>query len=287
MQALPVLSLLFAATFWGTVWYPLRLLADAGIAGLWQALISYLVATALVLPVYWPRRTELRGCTVQLVPLVFAAGWCNVGFMLGMLEGTVLRVLLLFYLAPVWAVLLARVVLGERLAPRTWVALPMALAGAALMLYHPVLGLPVPTDRADWFALSAGLAFAVTTVETRRLQAVSVTAKTLASWLGVMLVATAGIVLGGHPPPVARAAAWAGIVALGGTGFLAATLAVQFGATRLPVQRTTVILLFEIVAGAVSSAWLAGEYTGFREWIGGLLIAGAGLLAAAKADEVR
>jgi drug/metabolite transporter (DMT)-like permease len=205
--------------------------------------------------------------------------------MLGMLEGTVLRVLLLFYLAPVWAVVLARLVLRERLAPRTWVALPMALVGAALMLYDPAVGLPLPADRADWFGLTAGLAFAVTTVETRRLQAISVTAKTLASWLGVLLIAALGLALGGHALPAASAGAWAGIVALGCSGFLAATLAVQFGATRLPVQRTTVILLFEIVAGAVSSAWLAGEYTGSREWIGGLLIAGAGLVAA-KADGV-
>jgi drug/metabolite transporter (DMT)-like permease len=285
MQALPVLSLLFAATFWGTVWYPLRLLAEAGISGLWQALISYLVAAAVVLPVYWSRRGELRGQTLGLVPLVLTAGWCNVGFMLGMLEGTVLRVLLLFYLAPVWAVVLARVVLRERLAPRTWVALPMAVVGATLMLYDPAIGLPLPADRADWFGLTAGLAFAVTTVETRRLQAISVTAKTLASWLGVLLIAALGLALGGHALPTASAGAWAGIVVLGCSGFLAATLAVQFGATRLPVQRTTVILLFEIVAGAVSSAWLAGEYTGSREWIGGLLIAGAGLVAA-KADGV-
>ena len=285
MQALPVLSLLFAATFWGTVWYPLRLLAEAGISGLWQALVSYLVAAAVVLPVYWSRRGELRGQTLGLVPLVLTAGWCNVGFMLGMLEGTVLRVLLLFYLAPVWAVVLARVVLRERLAPRTWVALPMAVVGAMLMLYDPAIGLPLPADRADWFGLTAGLAFAVTTVETRRLQAVSVTAKTLASWLGVLLIAALGLALGGHALPTASAGAWAGIVVLGCSGFLAATLAVQFGATRLPVQRTTVILLFEIVAGAVSSAWLAGEYTGSREWIGGLLIAGAGLVAA-KADGV-
>lgn len=286
MQALPVLSLLFAATFWGTVWYPLRLLADAGIAGLWQALISYLVATLVVLPVYWSRRAELRGRVPGLVPLALAAGWCNVGFMLGMLEGTVLRVLLLFYLAPVWAVLLARVVLGERLAPRTWVALPMALAGVTLMLYDATLGLPLPMDRADWLGLTAGLAFAITTVETRRLQAVSVTAKTLASWVGVMLVATLGLGLGGHALPDAPAAAWAGTVALGCSGFLAATLAVQFGATHLPVQRTTVILLLEIVVGAVSSAWLAAEYTETRDWLGGMLIVGAGL-AAAKADEVR
>jgi len=286
MQALPVLSLLFAATFWGTVWYPLRLLADAGIAGLWQALISYLVATLVVLPVYWSRRAELRGRVPGLVPLALAAGWCNVGFMLGMLEGTVLRVLLLFYLAPVWAVLLARVVLGERLAPRTWVALPMALAGVTLMLYDATLGLPLPMDRADWLGLTAGLAFAITTVETRRLQAVSVTAKTLASWVGVMLVATLGLGLGGHAFPDASAAAWAGTVALGCSGFLAATLAVQFGATHLPVQRTTVILLLEIVVGAVSSAWLAAEYTETRDWLGGMLIVAAGL-AAAKADEVR
>lgn len=286
VKALPVLSLLFAAAFWGTVWYPLRLLAEAGISGLWQALVSYLVAAAVVVPFYWSRRGELRGQAIGLVPLVLSAGWCNVGFMLGMLEGTVLRVLLLFYLAPVWAVLLARVVLHERLAPGTKVALPMALVGAALMLYDPALGLPLPADRADWLGLSAGLAFAITTVETRRLQAVSVTAKTLASWLGVVLVATLGIVLGGHAPPIASGVAWAGVVALGASGFLAATLAVQFGATRLPVQRTTVILLFEIVAGAVSSAWLAGEYTGLREWVGGLLIAAAGLVAA-RADEVR
>ncbi len=286
MHALPVASLLFAATFWGTVWYPLRLLAEAGISGLWQALVSYLVAAVVVLPFYWSRRRELRGQVLGLVPLVLTAGWCNVGFMLGMLEGTVLRVLLLFYLAPVWAVLLARLVLGERLAPRTWVALPMALLGVALMLYDPTLGLPLPTDRADWLGLTAGLAFAVTTVETRRLQTVSVTAKTLASWLGVVLVAATGIAVGAHSPPVAPPAAWAGVVALGCSGFLAATLAVQYGATRLPVQRTTVILLVEIVAGAVSSAWLAGEYTGSREWTGGLLIAAAGLVAA-RADEVR
>ncbi len=285
MQALPVLSLLFAATFWGTVWYPLRLLADAGMSGLWQALISYLAATTLLLPLYWPRRAELRGRVAGLLPLALAAGWCNVAFMLGMLEGTVLRVLLLFYLAPVWAILLARLILGERLRRRTWVALPLALGGAALMLYDARAGLPVPVDAADWLGLTAGFAFAVTTVEVRRLQAISVPAKTLTSWLGVMLVAGVWLALHDSSVPTAPTAAWLGTIALGISGFLLATLAVQYGATHLPVQRTTVLLLFEIVAGAVSSAWLAGEYTAPREWLGGLLIAGAGL-AAAWPDEV-
>ena len=32
---LPVLSLLFTATLWGMVWYPLRLLESQGLSGLW------------------------------------------------------------------------------------------------------------------------------------------------------------------------------------------------------------------------------------------------------------
>ena len=285
MQALPVLSLLFAATFWGTVWYPLRLIADAGVSGLWQALVSYLAATALLLPWYWPRRAELRGRVAGLLPLALAAGWCNVGFMLGMLEGTVLRVLLLFYLAPVWAILLARLILGERLRRRTWVALPMALGGTALMLHDARIGLPAPVAAADWLGLTAGFAFAVTMVEVRRLQAVSVPAKTLTSWLGVIVVAGVWLALRDSPLPAAPTGAWLGTIALGVSGFLLATLAVQYGATHLPVQRTTVLLLFEIVAGAVSSAWLAGEYTGPREWLGGLLIVGAGVATAWPEEE--
>jgi len=197
-----------------------------------------------------------------------------------MLEGTVLRVLLLFYLAPVWAILLARLILRERLRRRTWVALPMALGGAALMLHDARVGLPVPVAAADWLGLTAGFAFAVTMVEVRRLQSVSVPAKTLTSWLGVIVVAGVWLALRDSPLPATPAGAWLGTIALGLSGFLLATLAVQYGATRLPVQRTTVLLLVEIVVGAVSSAWLAGEYTGPREWLGGLLIVGAGMTAA-------
>jgi drug/metabolite transporter (DMT)-like permease len=125
----------------------------------------------------------------------------------------------------------------------------------------------------------------VTTVEARRLQGVSIPAKTLASWASVVAVALGWIAASGVPLPAAPAVAWAGAVALGWTGFFLATIAVQFGTTRLPVQRSAVVMLFELVVGAVSSAWLAGEYTGMQEWVGGSLIAAAGL-AAARNDEV-
>jgi drug/metabolite transporter (DMT)-like permease len=58
------------------------------------------------------------------------------------------------------------------------------------------------------------------------------------------------------------------------------TVTVQVGVTWLPVQQSSVILLFELVAGAISSALIAGEVIGVREGLGGLLIVAGGLLSA-------
>ena len=40
----PVAALLFSATLWGIIWYPLRLLEQQGLDGLWATGIIYLSA---------------------------------------------------------------------------------------------------------------------------------------------------------------------------------------------------------------------------------------------------
>lgn len=56
---LPVIVLLWAATFWGVVWYPLRLLEQAGLSGLWTTWIIFTTAAIQGLWLAWPRRGEL------------------------------------------------------------------------------------------------------------------------------------------------------------------------------------------------------------------------------------
>jgi drug/metabolite transporter (DMT)-like permease len=53
---------------------------------------------------------------------------------------------------------------------------------------------------------------------------------------------------------------------------LVMTYAAQYGVTHLPVHRSAVIFLFEIVAGAVSAALLTNELVTPGEWAGGLLV---------------
>jgi drug/metabolite transporter (DMT)-like permease len=67
---------------------------------------------------------------------------------------------------------------------------------------------------------------------------------------------------------------------LGLFGFLVMSLAVLYGVTRMPVHRSAVILLFELVVGAVSSLLLTEETVLPAEWIGGVLIILAAVMAA-------
>ena len=69
-------------------------------------------------------------------------------------------------------------------------------------------------------------------------------------------------------------------VVLGLCGFLVMTLSVLYGVTRMPVHRSAVILLFELVVGAVSALLLTDEVVLLREWIGGAMIVSAAYLAA-------
>jgi len=277
----PVFSLLFSATLWGVIWYPLRLLEAAGLSGLWTTLASYGAALLLGLLAVITRRGELRQQPLALLVLALSAGWCNVAFILAVLEGTVVRVLLLFYLSPIWAVLLAWLFLGERLSRQATGVFALAIIGALVMLWDPVIGLPWPSAPGDWLAVSSGFAFALSNVMTRQLQQVSVQIKTFTSWTGVMVIAMTMLLLSGTVAlPEVNLSVWLAAAALGWFGIIIMTLAVQYGVTHMPVHRSAVILLFELIAGALSSSLLTDEVVRPLEWLGGALIIAAAYWAA-------
>jgi drug/metabolite transporter (DMT)-like permease len=279
----PLLSLLFAASFWGVVWYPLRLLQEAGINGAWQMLVAYGSAFLVLALLRWPGTIGMKGQAEKLLIMAVAAGWTNLGFVLAMLDGTVARALILFYLSPLWTVLLGHFFLREKLRSATLLTLPLGLAGAFLMVWQPGAGVS-GLNWADVSAATAGLAFAVTNVITRDLQHLGTRQKTLVSWFGVISVAAVILLFKGDALPDVVLSAWMGNILLGAVGFLLTTLAVIYGISRMPVQRSAVILLFEILVGALSAWWLAGENLSMLEWLGGVLIVFAGLIAITQED---
>ena len=276
----PALALLFGAATWGIVWYPFRLLAQAGIDGIWATLITYGMGLAFAV-IAFPR---VAAALLRAPPLAFvmavAIGWSNLAYVLGVLEGEVMRVLLLFYLAPLWTVPLARLLLDERLDARGLAVMAIAFAGAMTMLWHPAMGVPWPASRSEWLGVGAGFFFALGNVLVRKLEQMDDVSKSIAILAGVTVVALSYLPL--SPMAAAEVLSIASTqlpVILGvGCALIGMGLSLQYGLSRLPANRAIVILLFELVVAALAAYLLAGEVMRPQDWIGGAFIVAATLV---------
>ena len=288
---LPVLALTFNALVWGLSWWPLRRFELVGLHPLWTTLFVYLLAVAVIVFAR-PHAVMQVLRTPALWVLVLAAGTTNAAFNWGVVIGDVVRVVLLFYLMPLWAVLLARVLLREPLTRIAAARVALALAGAAIVLWPPGLNvgpggwdtLPIPRSLPDWLGVLGGFSFALNNVMLRREAQRPEEGRALAMFFGGALVAgVLAVALAGNaqvPWPPAPAFGWlAGALALS-VIYLAGNLALQFGASRLPANVTSVVMLTEVLFASVSALLLGGGTLSGPLLLGGGLILAAALLSA-------
>jgi uncharacterized membrane protein len=177
---------------YGLSWWPFKQLQALGLHPLWATvLVDALVLAGILL--FQPRVLGRLLRNRALWPLLIAAGCTNVGFNWAVTIGDVVRVVLLFYLMPLWAALLAWPLLGEKPTLRSVGFMLLALAGVVLVLKTPETPWPWPQDMADVLALGGGFSFALTNVLLRRLRdsdALSITATMLLG--GALLCAGVG-----------------------------------------------------------------------------------------------
>jgi drug/metabolite transporter (DMT)-like permease len=280
-SAFVVSCLLFGATAWGIIWYPYRLLMQQGIPGIVSSLFSYAIPLILF---GWLHRRDMMQSRSQwpaLAGIALAAGWTNMAYVLAVLTGEVLRVLLLFYLAPLWTVLLARLLLHEKLNRWGYAVMACSIVGAMIMLWPPDGGFPLPANHAEWLGLSAGASFALSNVLTRKTQNATLGAKSVAVWAGVTIVSLAALSTQQHSWDFIGSADRQTWVLLTGVGLMIAvmTYAVQYGLSHAPANQAIIIFLFELVVAAVSSYFLANEALGWHGWIGGMLIVAGSLFS--------
>jgi len=281
-----VLALLFNAFTWGVSWWPFRELQSHGLHPLWATALSYAIA-ALALAAWRPAAVVEVVRTPSLWVLVLASGCTNAAFNWGVTVGDVVRVVLLFYLMPLWALLLARWLLGEAFGLRAGACIALALGGAGVVLWPEQAGQgPLPRQLADWLGVLGGFSFALNNVMLRHQARRSGIARGWAMFVGGAAVAgTLALALGVAPPAWSSPAApglsaWVpGTVALA-VWFIGSNLALQFGAARLRAGTTAVVMVSEVLFASVSAIALgAGELT-LRVAFGGLLILAAALIAA-------
>ena len=283
----PAWALFAGASLWGIVWYPYRLLAQAGLDGIWSTALTYGLALAVGCAIFPRSFAALRRAPPLSAFLMAAAiGWSNLAYVVAVLDGSVMRVLLLFYLAPLWTVPIAWIVLDEKLDRAAAATMLLALAGAVVMLWRPELGMPWPASRSEWLAVIAGFLFALGNVLVRRNHTMGDAEKSIAIWIGVTVAALAHAPWSDLDASAVRELALANAMLVGGVGLalVAMSLAMQYGLSRMPANRAIVLLLVELPI-AVLAAWvLAGEVPRLQDWVGGLLIVGATLVTGLRGE---
>lgn len=279
----PVLALTLNAFVWGVSWWPFRQLQAAGVHPLWST--AAIFVAALVALSFWRRGAwGVLARTPSLWLLVLAAGTTNAAFNWGVTIGDVVRVVLLFYLMPLWALLLAWLLLGERPGRRgLW--LTAAALGGALVVLWPADGggWPLPRTLAEALGVLGGFTFALNNVWLRHEAGQPAGARAVAMFLGGALVAggaaTALTLAGAVPPPSLPAPATAALGLALALAFMGSNLALQYGATRLPAATTSLVMLTEIVFASGSAVLLGAGTLDARLLVGGALIVGAAVLS--------
>lgn len=282
-KSTPVICLLAGATVWGLIWYPYRVLAAQGMSGIEATILTYLAAF-LIACAMWHKRLRGLPLSPMLCAVALAAGGCNLGFVMGTLTGEVTRVLLLFYLSPLWTVIFARLILGERLSPTGALIIAISLTGACIMLWNAEAGLPWPHSTAEWLGLGAGICFALSNVLIKKTSDIPMEQKVLAVFVGVMAWGCAVWPFVPRTPWQLETASWLMLVIVGLT-LVFTNAIVQYAIVRTRASQAIVVMLFELVVAAIASWFLAGESLGLREWAGGTLIVGASLLATRMAND--
>lgn len=291
---LAALALVLNALVWGTSWWPLRWLQAAGLHPLWATTIIFVLASTVIVA---SRPHALRQVltTPALWLLVVASGTTNAAFNWAVVIGDVVRVVLLFYLMPLWTVLLARIVLHERFTTAATLRIALGLAGAAIVLWpeaalpydalHSFASqLPLPRSLADWLGVVGGFSFACNNVMLRREAHRPEEGRALAMFAGGALVAgtlAVTLAVNGHAPwPGPPTPAW--LLPMAGLTFvfLAGNLALQYGAARLSANRAAVLMLTEVVFASGSALAFGGGTLTPRLALGGGLICASALLAA-------
>ncbi|MGK2953442.1 MAG: DMT family transporter [Thiobacillus sp.] len=277
-QGTAVSALLGGAVLWGLFWWPLKELNAAGIHGSFVQAVAYGLPALVLLP--WAMRNPPRRNQIGLLLLIaLLGGWANASFASSLTYGSVVRVLLLFYLAPVWTILAARVFLGEAFTRLRLTAMALALAGLALTLGGPEV-FDAPLSAIDLLALSSGLAFALNNVAVRAGHDLPDAARGVAVFAGCAAISLGFMGWNDQSVPTLDAPHLLALAALALLWVLPGTLATFYGVARLDAGKAAILLLAELVVGVVSAVLIGGEVLSLHEAVGGALILTAAIIEA-------
>jgi drug/metabolite transporter (DMT)-like permease len=264
---------------WGVYWVPLRYLQHVGLSGSWSTAAFFIAALPPALILGFLARTEIRSQLRTFLWLALFNGLVFTLYSNAYSSTTIFNVLFLFYLSPIWSIVIARFWLGERVSPVRLGCVIAGLSGLVIMLSGDG-GWSLPHRPGDWMALASGILWAFLTIRIRNSAEIGATANSAAFFLGgIALALPFAVLIGSNQIPSQQAihAAWPLVLPVAWLFWLPSQFLLFWGARRISPVRTGILLMTELVSGVVTAAWLSGDPITWQQALGGALILAAGL----------
>ena len=273
----PEAVIAISGALWGLYWIPVRYLEDRGVGVVWMTLGVFLVALAMFVPVLVRHPPARAVFTPRMLVTGLLTGGSFVLYSVSIVLTEVVTTILLFYLSPVWATVLGRLLLGEKFTVSRLAALVLGLGGLWVVLGGES-GLPLPRNLGDWCALAAGITWALGTLRVHQDAAVSPIAHTAALFVGgTVAIAILSLLPALEAPVPAVTAPAAAIVLLVAVLSVLSAGGILWGARLISPGRAGLLLMMEVITGLASAALLAGEPFGMVQVVGSTLIMAAAL----------
>lgn len=281
INALATLVVASFGLLWGFYWMPVRAMVDLGLPGAWGTVLATVTAAVVLAPFVALRWRALVSADKIGLLSVAAGGAAFTLYSIGLVYGRVAIIILLYFLTPVWSVLIARYVMGWHTPALRIVAIFIGIAGLLVMLSAGGT-LPMPRGVGEWMSLIAGILWAVGTTGIRVKSDLGVIPATFVFAIGATLAGLALAPFFEPLPSLSLGESGAGLLGLAlATGVLwwgVSLAALMWATMRLDPARVGILMQTEVIVGAVSAALLAGEHLATLEIIGGGMVVAAGLL---------
>ena len=275
------IALLTGGCLWGIYWIPMGYLEAMGFHGATAGIVLCVSCLVVLSPMIWHHRMLFVRHYKTLLFSGLLTGAALSLFTTSLAYTDVIRSILLFYLAPVWGVLVGIIVLHERLTITRCFVIAFALIGLYVIL-GTGSGIPLPRNIGDVFALLSGMLWAIGSLGLLRAQSIPVIPQIIAFFVGSLLVSVMTYWLIGAPltivittQTILHFALIAFLIACYALPMIWLTIA---PARVLTPARVGILLMSEVIIGTSSAALLSGEPFGTRELIGTICIICAALI---------
>lgn len=283
---LAVLVLFFSSAGWGLTWLPIKALAEMGLDGLHLVFIAFASGAVLLSPwLYKQYRFWKKSVTLMLM-IAIAGGFANASFQTAIYHGDVIRVMILFYMLPVWSVLGGRLFLHEKIDAIRIIAVVLCLSGAFIILdiWHTSWA---GIGWIDVLAMGSGMGLAATNILFRFTQNIPVMSKVCVMFIGCTALMGLSLMVFPTTATLPDNSAVLLAVVYGAFWLTLITFATQWGVTQMDAGRSAIIIVVELVVAVVSSALIITAGLKFYEVIGGLMVLSAAVLEGSRSEDVQ